>query len=67
MEVSMALMISALLLLFSSANAQKAASPPTFSPTPAPAPAPEHVKNCFSPAASVKQLTLSLYTVVKTL
>lgn len=43
MEVSMALMISALLLLFSSANAQKAASPPTFSPTPAPAPAPEHV------------------------
>lgn len=43
MKVSMALMISALLLLFSSANAQKAASPPTFSPTPAPAPAPEHV------------------------
>lgn len=43
MEVSMALMISALLLLCSSANAQKAASPPTFSPTPAPAPAPEHV------------------------
>lgn len=43
MKVSMALMISALLLLCSSANAQKAASPPTFSPTPAPAPAPEHV------------------------
>lgn len=43
MEVSMALMISALLLLCSSANAQKAASLPTFSPTPAPAPAPEHV------------------------
>lgn len=43
MEISMALMISALLLMWSSANAQKAASPPTFSPTPAPAPAPEHV------------------------
>lgn len=43
MDVSLALMISALLFLCSSANAQKAASPPTFSPTPAPAPAPEHV------------------------
>lgn len=43
MELSMGFMICVLLLLCSSANAQKGASPPTFSPTPAPAPAPDFV------------------------
>ncbi|KAJ0113665.1 hypothetical protein Patl1_01893 [Pistacia atlantica] len=39
----MVFVIAALLFLCSSANAQKAASPPSLAPTPAPAPAPDHV------------------------
>ncbi|KAL5794234.1 hypothetical protein ACOSP7_002828 [Xanthoceras sorbifolium] len=42
MEFSM-VFIAIMLVLCSSANAQKIASPPSFSPTPAPAPAPDFV------------------------